>query len=1075
MLNQNQIEKKSSLAYKLNAPILGFGLIILCIILVVISTEKHQAIDREIHKETSHIIDTLLIAMELDASASNMSRVISNLAAKTNILHISLIHSKSHIIIADNHHALIGKKYTYFKNPIKKNLIEQYLNTNQKSTINYNNQHILYQVNNINLIDPQVNRLRRHAILLVFDKSHALALAHNQIFKFIIMFSIGLLATISATYTTQCKFLIRPLQSILQTIKKQQDHDELLTLEYTSNDELGDVTKHYNILNKQRFIGEQQLKQARKYIDGTTDKAPVLLAYVDKNLRYQFVNNNYENWFGIPTKEFIDQPIRFGLDDVIYDSLNVSIEQVLQGKNASFDSQIKHTDGTVRFVQGTYTPDLLENGELKGFFICIENVTQIKKNEEQLFQYAQDLEFQTWELEVQKQKAEAATKAKSEFLASMSHEIRTPLNGVLGMLNLLLNSTLSQEQNRHAQLARSSADALLGLINDILDFSKIEAGKLELEIIDFNLHQLLEEIAETMAYRAEEKGVEIILDATQVQHSMLRGDPTRLKQIFINLISNAIKFTAIGEVTIKTSLEQLNKNQYTLHGAVSDTGIGIPEEKLNSLFDSFSQIDASTTRKYGGTGLGLAIVKQLCNLMDGSIHVNSKVGLGSEFNFNITLEQSHNITQTPHSLNLEDISILIVDDNKASRNILTTYLKSLGATVTEAQEAHTALEALRKNTNRPFKIAILDLEMPKINGAELGKMIRENTLENDYNDLKLIMIIPTSYQKDTKEFINLGFSAFFRKPICTQNLYNALASALNYQTASQNQDTLNQHYPKKQHYTQMPRILLIEDNLVNQEVAIGLLNHMGLNTIGVANNGVEAIQMLVNTPNTLPYNLILMDCQMPEMDGYETTRLIRTGHAGKVYQNIPILAMTANAMKGDKEKCLDAGMNDYLSKPIELNELQHTLQQWLNYNTTDNSIKQSIDISQQNITNSNNTQKTQADPKIWDKKAVLHRLGGHSDRFHTILETFINSTEKYLHELEQCITTENLDEARKISHYIKGSAANLGGLQVQKLAGELETHANLQDTQTVKDVWPDFKEQYHLLVCEFKNELGLNP
>lgn len=540
--------------------------------------------------------------------------------------------------------------------------------------------------------------------------------------------------------------------------------------------------------------------------------------------------------------------------------------------------------------------------------------------------HTQQLVIANSKLAKQIELTEQAAKAKSQFLANMSHEIRTPINGVLGMLTLLEHTDLEKQQLHYVATATTSAESLLTVINDILDYSKIEAGKLDIEIIDFDLRSHLNDFANSMAHLAQTKGLELVLDINQVPHQMVKGDPGRIRQVLTNLVSNAIKFTEQGEVVIRIKLENAGQAGLILYGSVKDTGIGIPEEKQQNLFQSFSQIDASNTRKYGGTGLGLAICKQLCELMGGGITLHSKEGKGSQFDFVVTLKDSDTSIPEMPSIDIHNVPILIVDDNHTNREVLRGQLEHWGAKVTEADSGHNALRILEESA---FSIAILDMQMPIMNGAALGNAIRAN---HRYDSMQLIMMTSIGERGDASYFARLGFAAYFPKPTSTSDLYAALKIVFDNGEALEAAKPLLTHHNilsiKRATKKKEARILLVEDNTINQLVATGILETLGYGA-DVAENGQIAVNKFIENEKTDPYHLILMDCQMPVMDGYEATRYIRNPEHRLENPKIPILAMTANAMKGDMEACLEAGMDDYLSKPITPEILEEKLNKWL--------------------------------------------------------------------------------------------------------------------------------------------------
>ena len=655
------------------------------------------------------------------------------------------------------------------------------------------------------------------------------------------------------------------------------------------------------------------------------------------------------------------------------------------------------------------------------------------------------------QLSAAKEAAEAASKAKSEFLANMSHEIRTPINGVLGMAELALDRETSPEVREYLLMLKSSGDSLLAVINDILDFSKVESGKLDLEPIDFDLHDNVTETIKALAIRSHQKKLELMCDIRPEVPPWVVGDPGRLRQILVNLIGNAIKFTPKGEILV--CVERLSHNEagVQLRFMVADTGIGIPADKQEVIFEAFAQADSSVTRNYGGTGLGLAISSRLTQMMGGRIWVESTQGKGSKFYFTVSLGISTSTpatTTTESPASLLHLPVLIVDDNATNRRILLEMIASCSADPQAVSSGPEALEVLQMavQSGKPFPLAILDSQMPDMDGFALAQKIKENPA---ISGTRLAMLTSAGQRGDAARCRELGIAAYLLKPINKAELLSGILAVLA-QDEGAGKALVTRHSlreaqrPPAAECAQYLRVLVAEDNPINQKVVVSMLEKLGHRTT-IANNGKEALALSAEHV----FDIVFMDVQMPEMDGLSATQAIREREKN-VGGHLPIIAMTAHAMKGDRERCLAAGMDGYLSKPVKSQEIEQTLTGLLPAEPVPLPSK----------------------PVAWDHSKTLERLGGDESLLQQILVIFLEEYPKHMARLEEAVNSQNPEQLERTAHSLKGELGYMGATEVSQLARRLEDMGKNRDLASAGEVLSTLEKQLSDFAAQVRIAIG---
>ena len=748
-----------------------------------------------------------------------------------------------------------------------------------------------------------------------------LADLNDRLIRFVVIDFVVLLGSLAVAFLLAYRLqrvISRPIQELAETASSVSAHENYsIRAVKTSGDEIGVLFDQFNSMLdriQQRDVAiqkahdslEKRVEERTAYLNGLIENNPLAIMVLDSAQTIQLCNPAFEQLFQYTREEVVGKPAEGLLadGDLLSEARTISL-QTRGGKPINLVTRRRRKDRSLVDVE-LHTVGLMVNAEMVGSLAIYQDIS-VRKLAEEAMQQA-------------KEAAEAASRAKSEFLANMSHEIRTPMNGIMGMTELVLDTELDSEQREYLNIVKLSADSLLSLINDILDYSKIEAGKLEIEAIDFSLGDTIGDTMKTLSLRAHQKGLELACDLHSDVPDALLGDPGRLRQVIVNLVGNAIKFTERGEVLLSLQTDGRTTEDIQLHFTISDTGIGIPTEKQAAVFEAFTQVDGSVSRTYGGTGLGLTISSRLVALMHGRIWVESELGKGSRFHFtaHFGLQKVPARTIVPRDPGImRDMRVLVVDENETNRQILLKMFTDWHTTPQAAETGAAAITALRQAQGLGiyFPLIVVDAQMPEMDGFALADSIKRNP---EWGTATIIMLSSAGHRGDAKRCRELGVAAYLTKPVRQAELLNAILTALGIKPKKEALPALVTRHSLRENSKYL-RILLVEDNAVNQKLAARLLEKRG-HTVAIAGNGKEALAALERQS----FDLVFMDVQMPEMDGYEATEAIRRKEKASG-DHLPIIAMTAHAMAGDRERCLTAGMDDYISKPIRLEELDRLL------------------------------------------------------------------------------------------------------------------------------------------------------
>ncbi len=836
----------------------------------------------------------------------------------------------------------------------------------------------------------------------------------TQVFVIILIFNIILIVVIIVI----ARYISKPITKLSKISLKIAEGDYTTKINIKSKDEIGILANNFKLMKTNLREREQELRESNKKFEIIFDNSPIGIIYIDDDYNILSCNNKFLELTGLQDAGDISS---INVNELpFHEKSKKEVTLAIQdGKSTSFISESFNNSNI--HLKINVNP-MVESTTKQGAIITVEDVsTQVKNTE----------------LKIKTEAAEKATESKSQFLATMSHEIRTPMNAIIGLTNLALKTELNEKQEDYLVKVDRSAISLLGIINDILDFSKIEAGKLHIENIPFDLEQVFENITNLNAVKAQEKGLEFSLHISKDVPFYLIGDPLRIGQIITNYCSNAIKFTEKGDVVVKVEIgEQLGDRKLKLVFSVRDTGIGLSKAQQSSMFQEFSQADSSTTRKYGGTGLGLAISKRLAEMMGGTCWLESETGKGSTFYFSGIFEVQEQNKRAEFSTpnDIQSFKVLACDDNETARFIIKETIETFGFDIKTVKSGKECIEELKKNS---YELLIIDWLMPEMDGMEAVKLIKD---DRTISSIPILMVSSFGNEEVIQKLNELGVSHFIAKPYTYSTMFDTIMNIFgkDIRTARTRVEK-GKKYENELRKIAGATILLAEDNEINQQVATELLEDAGF-AVDIANNGQEALDKIKVSGVPSRYSLVFMDLQMPVMDGYTATEEIRKL---KKYDDLPIVAMTADAMMGVKEKCLEKGMNDMVTKPIDPDEMFGVMVKWVKPST------QSSVRSSQSAKKMEETVKIPEIPGLNIENA-LGRMNNKRKLYLSILEKFYTNNQNFISEIKASLEKEDYETAQRLIHTIKGVCGNISADSLHENTKLVEASIREKDLEKIE-------------------------